>query len=118
MSGVVEYVSQYTVSALPREHPEHYSWALTVEWRGKGWAVTRHSFVFCKTDARRKRPQGTYDRLPSGRSDAHLRTYRHSLEDALDIARKIAPKITINGWTVPEVLAKWEARQAREAAAS
>jgi hypothetical protein len=89
----------YAVSCLPPEHVDAYHFTLHVEWRNKDrWCVTDGAYCYSKTGIRR------YESNPSSRTDAFKRTYRHSLDDALTLAKRLAPKMTVNGHTVQDVL--------------
>jgi hypothetical protein len=92
-------VTRYEVCALPEDHIEYPTFAVTVEDRGRGrWAVCRG-----------KRCLGVdgywdWEPLPSSREDAWLEEHRFSLADALELAVGVAPKIRINGVTPADVL--------------
>ena len=89
----------YTVSCLPADHPDAYLFTLKVEWRGGDrWCVMKGAYCYSKTGWMR------YEPIPSSRTDAFKRTYRHSLDDALALARRLAPKITVGPHTVESVL--------------
>lgn len=61
--------------------------------------MTNGAYCYSKTGRQRYEPK------PSSRTDAFKRTYRHSLDDAIALAKRLAPKMTINGHTVESVLA-------------
>lgn len=89
----------YAVSCLPADHPDAYLFTLKVEWRGADrWCVTNGAYCYSKTGRMRYEPN------PSSRTDAFKRTYRHNLEDALALAKRLAPKITVGPHTVETVL--------------
>lgn len=92
----------YAVSCLPPEHPDAYMFMLHVEWRGPGdrWCVTNGAYCYSKTGCQRYEPN------PSSRTDAFKRTYRHSLDDALALAIRLAPKITCGSHTVEWALSR------------
>lgn len=103
-------VTAYRVSCLPADHPEAYIFSLKVERRSSNpdrWAVT--DGVRCYT------AKGTkgYESNPSSRTKNFLRWYRHSLEDALALAKRIAPTMTCNGFTIADVLARRDVRRQR-----
>lgn len=103
MSAVNEQVTRYLVSALPLDNPEASTWGLTVEWTGaphtdRQWAVRRHSMCASRSG------KFGYEPLPSSRSPYYLKTHRFTLDEALTLARKLAPKIVINGLTPHDVL--------------
>lgn len=95
--------SEYKVSIFSEEDdPEgelglwHYS--LTVAYRGRGlWAVLDGSNCLSKS--------GTwdYEMRPSSREDDWLAEHRFPLGEALELARKTAPHMEINGRSASEV---------------
>lgn len=105
------YPTAYAVSCLPPDHEDAYHLTIHVEWRGPGdrWAVMRNGYCYSKTGRQR------YERNPSSRTDAFKRTYRHSLENGLALAKKLAPTLTVGGLTVDQVIAQraqWDPTEA------
>ncbi|WP_189160936.1 hypothetical protein [Sphaerisporangium melleum] len=101
--------TRYEVSCLPVDHRERRHFTLTVEYRGRGlWAVSDGFEVLGK--------DGTWDHEPlsSSREEDWIAAHRFDLDTALEIAKKAAPHITINGFTVEKVLADIAAREAAE----
>lgn len=92
----------YAVSCLPADHPDAYHFTLHVEWRGPGdrWCVTDGAYCY------RKDGHKSYESNPSSRTDRFKRAYRFALDDALTLAKRVAPKMTINGHTVESVLTR------------
>lgn len=89
---MITEVTQFSVSCLPLDHEDHALFSLNVVWRSPGkWAVERLGNNYSKTGRARREP------LNSSKTEAFLRTYRFSLEEALRIADKLAPKIVVNG---------------------
>lgn len=82
--------------------------AIQVKWRpgidGIRWAVYRQGFVLTKGG------KWVYEPIPSSRTDAFLKRTRFDLETALRLARREAPKVTVNGHTVTSFLALLEQR--------
>lgn len=101
-----EQVTKHTVSALPEGLcMDAYAWAVEVTYRGKGrWAVSHHGRCF-DADG-----NPDWEPIPSSREDDWLDRFRHTEEEALRIARLIAPRITINGHTPADLLAKYAPR--------
>lgn len=90
--------TRYTVSCLPLDHGSYRHFALTVKHVGDGeWTVTDGPYGL-KAD-------GTVD-YERGWGD------RFGLDTALKLAKEHAPKITVNGYTVADALARREARDA------
>ncbi|MBF6213735.1 hypothetical protein IU487_22215 [Nocardia puris] len=92
-------IDRYTVSCLPEDHPELAHFTVDVEYRGRGrWAVARYKRCY-DADGRED-----WEPIPSERTDEWLDRHRHDLDAALDIARRVAPTLTVNGHTVADVL--------------
>ncbi|OHU47324.1 hypothetical protein BKG82_27110 [Mycobacteroides chelonae] len=90
----------YAVSCLPPEHPNAFLFTLRVEWRSEDrWCVTDGAYCY------RKDGHKAYESNPSSRTDRFKKAYRFPLDEALALAKRLAPKITINGHTVEAVLA-------------
>ena len=121
MSSLLEYVedpanaeflksvTKLSVSAVSTDaqenSPEAYLWAVTVEARGHGnWSVSNGGYVYDKNG------KDDYEPMPSSRTDAFLNRFRFSLPEAIRIAEKVAPKITINGKNAAAFSAWWENR--------
>lgn len=97
----------YEVSVWPDdiECMDSGTWKLTVEYRGGGlWAVLRGGACLGSDG------QWDWEPLPSSREDEWLATHRFPLDAALDLARKHAPGVTVNGMTAVEVLARHRER--------
>lgn len=98
-------VTRYEVCCLPPDHIEAPHFTITVEWRGGDlWAVCR--FKECLgTD-------GVWDwePSPSNRTDEWKNAHRFDLDSALALAKDAAPEMTVNGYTVADVL-QMEARR-------
>jgi hypothetical protein len=101
MSVAIVRPTAYAVSCLPPEHIDAYHFTLHVEWRGPGdrWCVTDGAYCYRKDGHR------SYESNPSSRTDRFKKAYRFPLDDALALAQRLAPKMTINGHTVESVLA-------------
>lgn len=95
---LTEFATRYIVCALPVDHIDFDVFALTVEWRGDSWAVCRGQRCYNIHGER------DLERLPSERTDDWLTQHRFTLDQALTLARTIAPTVTVNGWTVEAVL--------------
>lgn len=90
---VHERITQYTVCALPEDHPEAHHFDVKVEYRGKGrWAVCHHGYVLDHNN------KWHYEPLPSARTEAWLRRHRFGVDEARRRAAEVAPSITVNGW--------------------
>lgn len=72
-------------------------WSITVEDRGPGWAVLVRGIAAVDKDGHVE-----YEPLPSSRSKTYLRRFRHSLPDALALAERMLPTITVNGMTAEQ----------------
>lgn len=99
---VHEQPTEFRYSALPPDHPESMHFEVTVNYRGQGlWAVIHGTRCWSRENERFE-----YERLPSGRAEEWLTDHRFLLEEAQQLARRIAPKVSCNGWTVDAVLAR------------
>lgn len=98
--SVSEFATEYTVCALPPEHPEHQTFAIRVAWRGsmdpdrldRCWAVCWHGR--CINVSR----EWDYEPSPSNRTDAWIKRHRFTLDKALALARAVAPEVSVNGY--------------------
>jgi hypothetical protein len=84
------------------DDPDHdiglSSWDVTVAYRGRGlWAVTHHSYCLNKNGG------WDYEMRPSERDDDWLGEHRFPLDEAVRLAKQIAPHISINGRTAAEL---------------
>jgi hypothetical protein len=83
-------ITRYTVSALPADNINHKHYALHVELTRGGWIVHDQ--------------HGGYDidgDWAPGLAVAHKFA---DYEDALALAKKLAPNVTVNGYTVTDAL--------------
>ncbi len=111
MSDTFARPTEYQVSVFPDELwdsddmltvSEVHTWALTVAYRGRGkWAVTQGGHQCLGSDG-----EWDWEMRPSERDDTWLATHRFDLETALKLAADHAPKVTINGKTALDILAK------------
>lgn len=88
----------FSVSPIPYGSIDHISWAITVERRGVDtWAVCRPRR--CMNAA----GEWSWESLPSSREDDWLAEHRFDLATALDLAKRHAPDVRVNGMTAQEV---------------
>lgn len=102
MEPTVE-VTRYQVSCLPADHPDAHHFSLSVERRSTNpdsWCVTDGAYCYDLNG------NAEYEANPSSRTDKFKRSFRHSLDEALQLAKRIAPTMTINGLTPAKVLAR------------
>lgn len=98
----VERITRYDVSCLTDER-DAIHFTITVEDRGDNrWAVcwAGRGCLNAATD------EWDYEMRPSEREDDWLAAHRFDLDTALAHARRLAPTLTVNGWTVADVLAR------------
>lgn len=96
--------TQYEVTAWPgpSNSTNRYLYVLHVEWRGEsGWCVT-DGFGCYRADGARE-----YEPIPSSRDDKFKSRTRFPLDEALKLAKSIAPTMTVNGKTGAECW-EWE----------
>jgi hypothetical protein len=91
--------TEFTVSCLPPDHRDRHYLEVTVGYRGGDrWAVL---------DGRQclgSDGEWDWESIPSERTDEWLATHRFDLETALGLAAQHAPKLTVNGLSVADVL--------------
>ena len=98
--------TRYEVSCVPEDHETRRSLTVAVEYRGRGkWAVL--DSPYCLSSA----GEWDYELRPSEREDEWLAAHRFDLEAALELAKREAPLMQVNGWTVPRILADIAARE-------
>ncbi|GAA3154222.1 hypothetical protein ACFQ0X_43995 [Streptomyces rectiviolaceus] len=98
---------EYTVNCVP---DDGYHFEIRVQHRGKGrYAVTRHGHSCLGADGTWDRGVKEYDR-----GDAWLNAHRLDLDTALNLAKKAAPHVTVNGYTVADALAMQQKRRERD----
>ena len=95
--------TNYKVSVFAEsDDPEHHiglsSWDLEVAYRGRGlWGVLHRGFCLGKDGT------WSYESSPSNREDDWLGEHRWPLEEAMTLAVKAAPHVTVNGRTAAEL---------------
>ena len=92
--------TQYVVSCLPEGAEGRHSFTLNVAYRGNGlWAVIDTPYCL--------NIDGTWDfeHTPSERTDEWITSHRFDLDTAMDLARKHARLMHVNGFTVADALA-------------
>lgn len=103
MTEITVRPTEYTVSCFPEGHEDASSWDVKVEYRGPGsWAVTRFHRCYGR------RGQEVFEPSPSSRTDSFKKAYRFDLDTAMAIAKRVAPKVVVNGMTPAQVLARTE----------
>jgi hypothetical protein len=103
-------VTCYDVTCLPPDDINAFSFTLKVEYRGHGrWAVLDGPYALNADGVK------DYEPRPSSREDDWLAAHRFDLEQALAIAKKAAPLMRVNGWTVQQALALIAEREDRHA---
>jgi hypothetical protein len=97
--------TRYVVNLLPDADPHGHVFELTVEWRGDDrWAVLNGHWCLGSDGA------WDYELRPSERADEWISTHRFDLGTALDLAKKAAPDVTVNGLTATAALERFNAR--------
>lgn len=97
----VVQATEYTVSCIPEDNINSFSFGLTVRYRGGGrWAVQRGEHACLGADGTWADGVKPYDR-----GDDWLAAHRFDLDTALRLAKDAAPHVTVNGYTVADVLA-------------
>jgi len=99
-------VTQYAVNVYPDPDSINASlYEITVEYRGKGqWAVCWKGDCF-DADGRR-----SYEPIPSERTGEWLARHRFDHDTAIELAKRIAPTLMVNGMTAAGCW-EWEQNQ-------
>lgn len=117
-------VTRYEVSCLPEHMDDGDSFTVTVEYRGAGrWAVRNRGRTLgadgewswgYRWEGEPHEPV-TDDEIESfNRGQNEWRAaHRFDEETALRLADEVAPRVTVNGYTVADILAETEATDAR-----
>lgn len=93
--------TKFAVSCVPADNVNAHHFTVWVEDRGRGmWAVTDGAFCY---DAN---GDAEYEPIPSERDGEWRAKYRFDQETAITLAKRIAPTLTVNGYTVADALAK------------
>ena len=93
--------TRYSISVIPSGvTSEAAYWDVTIEWRGDDrWAVLHFGNCLGRDGS------WDYEPLPSERTDEWLEEHRYGLDEALDLASKVAPTVSINGKTPADIIA-------------
>lgn len=105
--GVWARACSYDVTVWPPdiECIDSETWKITVEYKGRGlWGVMRGRACLDRDG------EWAWEMAPSEREDEWLAAHRFPITDAMRLAREHAPKVTINGMTAVEVLARHRQR--------
>lgn len=91
----------YSVSALPADNINVHHFTIEVKYRGRGlWAVCWYGMCLGAGG------EWDHESIPTERADEWLAGHRFDLETALRLAQEEAPRLTVNGDTVGDVLAR------------
>ena len=94
-------VTAYSVSCVPEDNINAPHFTAKVEYRGRGgWAVTDGFHVYAADGSR------AHEHIPTERTDEFLARFRHSELEAVSLAKRVAPTLRVNGYTVADVLAR------------
>jgi hypothetical protein len=82
---VTTTTTRYTVSVLPAGHPDRWLWSATVALTAQGWIVHDADTGY----------DAAGQRVPLDNAFPHP-----DREQAMSVARRVAPHVTLNGHTV------------------
>jgi hypothetical protein len=106
VSDIHELVTEVLVSALPPNSGSELPFAVYVQWRGNDtYCVSRWSSRSQCWDVEAN--GWVYESIPSERADEFIAATRFPLDQAMQVARDIAPEVEVNGWTPATWLARW-----------
>jgi hypothetical protein len=92
-------VGEYRVSCLPREHRNYRHFVVYVFEREPNRWVVRVNGEICDANGDQIEP-----RLPLEDFEAWAAKHRFDLDTALALAKRIAPTLIVNGYTVADAL--------------
>lgn len=96
-------ITEHTICALPEGNVNYWHYAIKVAYRGDGlWAVLNGGYCLGAGG------DWDYEPSPSSRDEAWLETHRFDESTAISLAEREAPHMTVNGFTVADVLARSE----------
>lgn len=99
MAEPVVQATAYSVCCIP-EGIDYELFAIRVEYVGRDrWAVRLRGKRCLGSDG-----EWDWEPIPSERSDEWLAAHHFDLDTALRLAKEQAPLVTVNGWTVHDVL--------------
>jgi hypothetical protein len=108
MPEVIVQPTEYYVGVLPQDDVNASTWSCRVVYRGFGkWAVARGGQCL------NRYLEWAWEPSPSSRDDDWLTYHRFELDDAIELAKQVAPHIRVNGKTATEIL-EWVNRQGGE----
>lgn len=98
--------TEFMVTAVPEELDEldldTWAFQLTVARRGPhSWAVIRRGRVWEESSGK-----WVDEPHPSSRDDEFIARTRYNLNTALSIAERLAPDVTVNGYTIADIIKK------------
>lgn len=96
-------VTNYVVTVLPEDNINQPTWSIDVTYRGEGrWALMRGSLTLNRTDGRWE-----WNSIPEDGREEWLAAHRFTdVDEALAVAKAMAPFLRINGLTALDVLAR------------
>lgn len=97
---IFQEVGSYRVTCVPEDHPEQWRMVLRVERTAPIFWAVRWDGQVLNVETR----EWEHEPMNSGRTQEWLSTHRAHLDEAIQIAREMAPTLTINGHTVQDFL--------------
>lgn len=100
--GLLDSLDEFSIHAIPtkfRTVDTNPYYTVTVSRRGKdSWAVIYQGRVYSKSLTPRS------EGLPSSRTEAFLKRYRFTLLEAVALAEKLAPTVSMRGVTAADII--------------
>jgi hypothetical protein len=91
-------ITEYTFYGLPEDHRASPGFQIRVQYRGRGQYAVMDGCSCLGTD-------GTwdYEPLPSSRTDEWIAAHRFAENEALLLAERLLPSLTVNGKTAKDL---------------
>jgi hypothetical protein len=96
----------YVVSCLPEGHDDRWTFTIQVKYAGDGLFAVHHGIRHYAADGTWEYEPGWLDDSSEDEAEAAwLKAHRFDHDEALRLARKLAPTLTYRGRSVADVLA-------------
>jgi hypothetical protein len=98
---------RFVVSSVPEGHDARHAYTINVQYRGEGLYTVGHGLAYADAEgAWSYEPGRSEDDEPDAVAVDWIAAHRFDLTDALRLARRLAPTLTVRGRSVADVLAE------------